>query len=148
MATFIRSGSVNVVRWLVEELGCDCETKNVFGCTAAHFAASAGQVHVLQYLNSVGADLTCENYHGHDPLTKAVAFNRNAAVQWLLEEFPVVRASIRNRRRWSEDTTAGKADAPGNAGGVTVEDEKLLSLLEIAAIVGNNNAVDILSRYS
>eukprot|EP01036_Dinobryon_divergens_P022955 gene22955-31261_t len=140
------SGSVDVVRWLVEDHGCDYETKNVFGCTAAHFAASAGQVQTLQYLKSVGADLTCQNYHGHDPLTKAVAFNRNAVVEWLLEELPAVRAAIHNSRRWSEDTTASKAGAPGHGAGV--EHDKLLSLQQIAAIVGNFQAVDILSRYS
>ena len=147
----IRSGSVAVMRWLVEDHGCDCETKNVFGCTAAHFAASAGQVHALQYLKSVGADLTCQNYHGHDPLTKAVAFNRNAVVEWLLEELPAVRAAVRNSRRWSEDTIARKAVAPRHDDvGVAIdkEGEKLLTLQQIAAIVGNFQAVDILSRYS
>ena len=129
------SGSVEVMRWLAEEHNCSVNTKNAFGCTAAHFAASAGQIGALQYLQSVGADLTLENFHGHDPVTKAVAYKRNDALLWLLQQLPesYSRVAVGKRVRWSEQ--------PGG-------EETMIPLQQIASIVGNSEAIHILSQHS
>ena len=89
---------------------------NVFGCLPIHFAASGGQVESIKYLIEVcGADVLIQNNgHGHDSLTKAVAFKQSKAVSFLCSVIPQVERLILSPRPW---------------------DSKELNLIEIAQLV-------------
>jgi len=102
------SGSSEILQWLVEHQQCNIEQRNVFGCSAVHFASSGGQLAAMQYLHAVGANLSAENLHGHDPLTKAVSYCRNDVAEWLLNSLPAARDSLNRLRRWTEDPRGNK----------------------------------------
>lgn len=134
------SGALDIVRWLAEDLHIPIDVVNRFGCQPSHFAASAGKLEVCQYLHQRGASLVANNHHGHDPLTKAVAFKQNEVISWLLSEIPEARKSLRQLRPWNEDTHKSKHHEVIDAG-------ELRSLAEIAAIVGNFKALKLLQKY-
>jgi ankyrin repeat protein len=121
---------------------------NEFGCTMIHFAASGGQLHVLKYLSSQHNYHPIEtliNHHGHDALTKAIAFQQNHVAQWLLETFPSVRKSVSDLRPWNEFTNRmQKIKAPISS--LTAKPE-MKSLLAIAEFVGNLEGVQLLQNY-
>ena len=134
------SGSLDIVRWLVEDLGVSTTVSNRFGCHPSHFAASAGHLPVCQYLLSKGVDLTFCNFHGHDALTKAVALKRNQVLKWLLEVLPQSDLYVRLLRPWNEDTHQSKHHEVQDKG-------EMRTLLDIAELVGNQEAVEILQPY-
>jgi len=101
--------------------------KNMFGCTAAHFAASGGSIDSLEWLKKSGADLLLPNKHGHDPLTKAIAFKQSRAAEWILINVPGAIDTLKQLRPW---------------------DDEYLSLKEIAEIVGNDSAGAILNKFT
>eukprot|EP01035_Chromulina_nebulosa_P018878 gene18878-24670_t len=121
------SGSSAILNYLITTLEDDVNKVNVFGCTPAHFASSGGQLTILKFLLVHGCDLLKQNYHGHDALTKAVAFNRNNIVDWLVKEVPGVKETINKLRPWNIDTKSNN----------TIN----MSLFQIAAIVGNHEKV-------
>ena len=115
------SGEVDICRW-IKDLSIQLKQPspawetNVFGCLPIHFAASGGQVESIKYLIEVcGADVLIQNNgHGHDSLTKAVAFKQSKAVSFLCSVIPQVERLILLPRPW---------------------DSKDLNLIEIAQLV-------------
>lgn len=128
------SGSLSISKWLIEEIGMDINQRNVFGCKIEHFATSGGKLEICQYLYSLGCTFEDINHHGHDCLTKAIAFKRNDVVKWLLDTFPTIKNSLETLRPWTFDTTNSK-------------ESTWLSLSEIAKVVGNNDAIKIIQSY-
>jgi ankyrin repeat protein len=77
------SGTLDTVKLMVRTRA-DYKVANRNGCTAAHWAASGGNLEVCKYLaDIVGVDFFTPNYGGNTPLTHAVAFGRLDVVQWL-----------------------------------------------------------------
>jgi len=77
--------------------------KNPFGSEAVHWAASGGAVSVLHWLAQTQSTcLTRTNHHGHDAMTKAVAFNRPRAVQFLFNTVLPVSLRLAYTRPWDE----------------------------------------------
>jgi ankyrin repeat protein len=64
------------VKYLVEELGADVNAKDHEGNTALHNAAARGDVEMIKYLVSKGADVTAVNREG-----KTTADMANGPVQ-------------------------------------------------------------------
>ena len=65
----------------------DTNVANRNGCTVAHWAASGGNVDIVDYLGSVvNVDFSTPNYGGNTPLTHAVAFGRLEVVQWIKDK--------------------------------------------------------------
>jgi ankyrin repeat protein len=58
------AGWMPAVAFLVEELGADVNAKDHDGNTALHHAAARGDVEMIQYLVSKGADVTAVNRQG------------------------------------------------------------------------------------
>ena len=138
------SGALPVLRWLVHELGVLVYLRNIFGCTVAHFASSAGRLEVCEYLESVWQGImTIQNEHGHDSLTKAIAFKQNHIVSWLLQNQFTAGSGDRSvdttsLRPWRRDTSL-----PDDAAL-----DEMLSLEDIADIVGNAEGRELLIQHS
>lgn len=171
------SGALDILRFLLESkpnglASSDAsrllQYRNRFGCTLLHFAASGGQVETLKYLHEHyrHLDFTVQNYHGHDILTKAVAFKQNDVLLWLLQTIPAFSLQmnckgdvdagngvslLHKKRPWSLDTTMHSSQTVrGDAVDWTEgkeEDGQPYSLLEIADIVGNLKGKEILLRF-
>jgi ankyrin repeat protein len=123
------SGNKDVLDWLLDEQGALIDAKNVFGCTIAHFASSSGQLEMCQYLyNARGVDFKCTNSHGHDPLTKSIAFKKCAVTRWLLESVAGVIDTLNELKPW--------------------DDNGFMTLSEIAELVGNTEGMRLLDEYS
>ena len=105
------SGAVEICRWINDlainsERSSPASTTNKFGCLAIHFAASGGQIESIRYLIELCGinTLTQSNLHGHDSLTKAVAFKQPNAVRLICSELmPYVRPLILQPRPWDDD---------------------------------------------
>jgi ankyrin repeat protein len=164
------SGNFEVLKWLLDEQHSLLESRNVFGCTVAHFASSGGQlgeitkmrdleivnstvyfesrlnvlsaclltittilcgsydVEMCKYLHDIrGADFLECNLHGHDPLTKAIAFKRNNVARWLLESVSGCQETVTQLRPWDDDC--------------------MKSLWQIAELVGNTEGVSLLNEF-
>ena len=73
---FAPTGMMAAVKYLVEELGADVNAKDHEGNTALHNAAARGDVEMIKYLVSKGADVTAVNREG-----KTTADMANGPVQ-------------------------------------------------------------------
>lgn len=129
----VGSGAAAVVDWLLDDVcatrtvrEAELQRKNRFGCTAVHFASSGGQISTASELLARGVDFSVCNYHGHDAITKAIAFKKNDILIWLLENVPEAMASLQTLRPWDNDVK---------------------SLSEIARIVNNTEAISILASW-
>jgi ankyrin repeat protein len=113
------SGSLETVKVLVEYGNANPHAINVEGYSAAHFAASAGHLHVCQYLHAAfGMDFvhaaavvvdddpnnTSNSSSSDDvtnrrqklftsPLQSAMAYNRKDVVEWIQKTFLTQTAS-------------------------------------------------------
>jgi len=81
------SGSLPVVRLLIDHHNAQTSVGNRNGCTVAHWAASGGDLGVCCYLAEVaGVEFVrVVNDAGNGPLDHAVAYGRVDVVRWLLE---------------------------------------------------------------
>lgn len=104
------------------------EVKNMFGCTPAHFAASADRTSTCHLLYQYGANMLATNHHGHDPITKAVAFKKMETVLYLIKHVPGVNETLSQLRPW--------------------DDDRILSLSEIARIVGGHDIAGLLDSLA
>jgi ankyrin repeat protein len=82
---FAPSGMLAAVKYLVEELGADVNAVDHDGSTALHQAAARGDVEMILYLVSKGADPTTVNREGQSTADMA-----NGPVQ-RVEPFPEAR---------------------------------------------------------
>eukprot|EP01038_Epipyxis_sp_PR26KG_P012268 gene12268-16451_t len=148
------SGSLTILKWLIEYLHVHLHEKNKFGCTAAHFAASAGHKDICQYLYDQGIDFLEENYHGHDPLTKSVAFKQHHITLWLLEVYCSIigenglKKLLTKTRPWVYDTSSTHFNLENKEEIILLNKNNnvecnQLTLYEIAHIVGNKDFTDL-----
>lgn len=131
-------GCLDTIIWLLDDFGIDINIKNKFGCTVMHYACSGGHLDMCKYLKSRNVNFHERNYHGHDGITKAVAFKKNHVVKWLIDDVYGVIDSLNLKRPWVNDTS--------EYGGV-VDKSESLSLKDIALLVGNYGAVDLLNEF-
>ena len=103
------SGAVDICRWIndlavVDELPSPAFITNKFGCLTIHFAASGGQVESIRYLVELcGTNVLIQsNGHGHDSLTKAVAFKQPNAVKFICSLLADARQLILQPRPWDD----------------------------------------------
>ena len=64
-------GMLAAVRFLVEQLGADVNARDHEGNTALHHAASRGDLEMIQYLVSKGADVKAVNREGQTTVDMA-----------------------------------------------------------------------------
>uniref|UniRef100_A0A7S0NRB7 Uncharacterized protein n=1 Tax=Calcidiscus leptoporus TaxID=127549 RepID=A0A7S0NRB7_9EUKA len=82
------AGGQQAFEWLADHLGAEdgMHALNSKGCSAAHWAASGGDLAVCRLLAETrGVDFSAPNLEGNTPLTKAIEHQRAPVVQWLLE---------------------------------------------------------------
>ena len=79
------AGFMPAVKYLVEEGGVDVNARDAQGMTALHNAASRGDVEMIEYLVSKGADVTLLNRRGQSTADMA-----NGPVQ-RVQPFPEAR---------------------------------------------------------
>lgn len=137
------SGTFDIIQYLIDDLQRTdlLHLQNIFGCTAVHFAVSGGQLEVCKYLFAHNADFLLKNHHGHDPLTKAVAFKQNHVLLWLFTTVPGVIETVHELRPWEKETSRTRSHL------VREGCESYLSLLEVAELVGNQEGITILSQF-
>ena len=58
----------DVVKMLVEDFGCDVNTKNASGMTPLHLSCESPDVDVVKFLVDHGADPNAENQKGQTPV--------------------------------------------------------------------------------
>ena len=89
------AGQRNLLEWLASEVNrrtgsVDAASRtmrslNARGCSAAHWAASGGDLDTCMFLaEQHGVDFAALNSEGNTPLTKAIEHGREPVVQWLL----------------------------------------------------------------
>ena len=83
------AGRRALLEWLSTEMGdamAECvHALNERGCSAAHWAASGGDLSTCQCLAEAhGVDFARRNREGNTPLTKAIEHGREDVVRWLL----------------------------------------------------------------
>ena len=69
---------------LAEHPRVDVAAMNRFGCAAVHWAAAAGNVETLRWLQDRGLSLSHVNAAGHGAVMKAAWRGHVAALHWLL----------------------------------------------------------------
>ncbi|HYD18561.1 MAG TPA: ankyrin repeat domain-containing protein [Patescibacteria group bacterium] len=78
------SGDMKELRYCLESLGYDINSKNGDGNTVTHLAAAAGQLEILQYLIARKPDLAARNKDGSAPLLSALTENKSKAALLLI----------------------------------------------------------------
>ncbi|KAL7466150.1 hypothetical protein ACHAXS_006443, partial [Conticribra weissflogii] len=86
------SGSLDVAKVLVKEGSADPNARNDNGFTAAHWAASGGNLEVCQYLHEeLGLQFFgkgSENGEGETPLSCALSYGRSDIAEWIAKQTP------------------------------------------------------------
>ena len=82
------SGNVELVRYLVEEAGCDINAKESNDCTSLHIACETNQLEIVKFLTSKPeCNRESTNKFGNQPLHIACLFSGNVElVRYLVEE--------------------------------------------------------------
>jgi len=78
-----RRGNTDMIRFMVETLQVDPNTKGRQGFTALHFAARSGRLEVLEYLIGCGAEVNGDDDRGKSAMDYAVANNRGEIIKVL-----------------------------------------------------------------
>lgn len=63
----------------------DAHTRDAYGSTPLHHAATAGDLEAIRVLLDAGADIDAQGEHAHTPLMDAVQQGRTEAVKLLVE---------------------------------------------------------------
>jgi ankyrin repeat protein len=79
-------GLIKIVRWFVEELGFDVDSRNEHGRTALLSAMGKFHKKVIWYLVEKGADLNIVDKNAESPLYKALLKNQEEIARFLLEQ--------------------------------------------------------------
>jgi ankyrin repeat protein len=82
------AGGEPMLRWLCFDLGLKAgvHALNAKGCSAAHWAASGGDLAVCRLLaEECGVGFSLPNHEGNTPLTKAIQHEREEVVLYLLQ---------------------------------------------------------------
>jgi len=81
------SNSVEPVKWLIDEVNIDIETKGKFQRTPLLCAARKGQLKLLELLKNKGSDITAIDKGGDNALHLACFYTNNVeTVNWLIDE--------------------------------------------------------------
>lgn len=80
------SGALKVVRFFLEETGCDVNCSScLFDMSLVHVAAQNGQLEVLKYLHDVGADFHRLDSSGESVLHKAALKGDLSVLEYLVD---------------------------------------------------------------
>merc|ERR1712098_443118 len=85
LAWAVKNGDIDMVKEMVEVKGVDIN-KQIDGRLPLHYASDYGQLEVLKFLCSKGAQLNSEDKHGISPLLAAIWEGHTSCVQFLLEK--------------------------------------------------------------
>ena len=77
-------GDLSIIQQLSECPDVDIHARNLAGCSCVMWAASAGRLQVLRWLQAHGLDFSLINEHGQGALVKAAWFGHSEACKWLL----------------------------------------------------------------
>ena len=81
----LRAEHLKVVKYLVEEMGCDVNSKNLFKQTPLHYAAWEGQIDIVRYLIEKGGEIVCYDWLKNTPLHYAAYMNHLKVTKFLTE---------------------------------------------------------------
>ena len=101
----------------------------------------AGKTSLIECLKVItqGRPIVSDDFtHGHDAITKSIAYKQNDVAKWLIDAVPGVRESLCDLRPWIDDTTL-----PSEVNTKDLESRKI-SLRSIAIIVNNADALEFL----
>jgi hypothetical protein len=105
-------GDLAVVEGLVSHGVSPNARDRAYWETAAHGAAAKGDVRMLRYLLSKGADLNVVNRSGDSPLELAISNHQNAAVKFMFDlGAQRIRGDERQRQKAVEDQVQEEIDA-------------------------------------
>lgn len=114
----VESDNVTLVKSMLEE-GAPLQSKDIYGNTALHEAASRGNTEISELLVKRGADVRAKNKVGWSPLHKAVYNGHDSVVKFLLDNGAEVNAKDAN-----DDTPLHVAAVRGRMGSAQILLEK------------------------
>jgi ankyrin repeat protein len=132
---------------------------NIYGYTAAHYAAKSGKLDVLEFLQVAGADLNLQALNGHTPLSLATASGRDEVATYLQNlgytVEPQQQAEIQNLAGLSllfQAVTKNKCDQVKKMLDQKIEDINQvtangLNALQLAAVYGHWEIVDMIFKH-
>jgi ankyrin repeat protein len=82
----IWGGHIPAIQYVLENSTLDPKTRNFFGCTAAHWCVSRGDVELCQWFHQNGLPFSTVNKGGHSPLHKAAWHGQQNIVRWLVDD--------------------------------------------------------------
>lgn len=85
LAWAVKNGDLDQVKELVEAKGVDIN-QQIDGRLPLHYASDYGQLEVLKFLCSKGAQINAADKHGISPLLAAIWEGHTSCVQFLLEK--------------------------------------------------------------
>lgn len=77
-------GHVHVLAFLLTQQGVNPLHRNLFGCTAVHWACAAGNLEVCKWMYAKGFDFGVINNAGHGALNAAAWKGHRALCEWLI----------------------------------------------------------------
>lgn len=80
------AGNLELVQWLITEIGMEASEKDEEGRTALHYAAWNGHLNVVQWLKNGGARVSEKSDRGFTALHYSVLNRHVETAQWLLEK--------------------------------------------------------------
>jgi len=85
LAWAVKNGDMDQVKELVEGKGADVNAA-IDGRLPLHYASDYGQLEVIQYLLSKGANIDSADKHGISPLLAAIWEGHTSCVKFLVEK--------------------------------------------------------------
>ncbi|KAJ3104737.1 hypothetical protein HDU97_008916 [Phlyctochytrium planicorne] len=85
LTTAATEGYLHILKFLIEENGCDPNIVDREGQSSLHSAAKAGQVKVLEYLLLQGANMDLRDFYSQRPVEVALKNKEFQAVLFLIE---------------------------------------------------------------
>ncbi|XP_065070835.1 myotrophin-like [Rhopilema esculentum] len=81
-----KNGDMELLKDLVEKQNVSINTELLNGRMAIHYAADYGQLEVIEYLVSKGADMNQADKHGITPLLAAIFEGHTSCVKFFLSK--------------------------------------------------------------
>lgn len=80
----IKSGSMPVIQYLIEDIQVDFERKEIQNRTPFYFVCTEGDVNVIKYLISRGVNINSQSELGRSALSKTCYLGLKEVVEFLL----------------------------------------------------------------